>query len=106
MSKLEEPIRKQSQGQNVGLKSIVGSRSPLSKQNRKGTFMNGKMPHLTANQAIVLLEIHRGTFDSHRRIGTTNDDLILLFKMKYIEIEDGVYSTTSRGHGHVTYMLN
>lgn len=65
-----------------------------------------KMPHLTANQAIVLLEIHRGTFDSHRQIGTTNDDLILLFKMKYITIEVGEYSTTNRGHEHVKYMLN
>jgi hypothetical protein len=68
--------------------------------------MIGRMPHLTANRAIVLLEIHRGTFGSHSRIGTTNDDIIFLLKMKYIEIEDGIYSTTMDGDRCVKYMLN
>jgi hypothetical protein len=68
----------------------------------------GVMPHLTVNQAMVLLDIYRGTFDWRRHLGTVDHDLKMLIAKEYIE---GVkiptsYTPTMLGEDRVKMMLN
>jgi hypothetical protein len=69
----------------------------------------GIMPHLTANQAMVLLDIYRGTIDPARHTGTVQHDLIMLLHKEYIQIDSAVgtkFSTTICGEERVKHMLN
>jgi len=67
----------------------------------------GIMPHLTANQAMVLLDIYRGTIDLARHTGTVQHDLIMLLHKEYIQLDSaGTYSTTICGEERVKHMLN
>lgn len=66
----------------------------------------GIMPHLTANQAMVLLDIYRGTIDPARHTGTVQHDLTMLLHKEYIQIDSSGYSTTICGEERVKHMLN
>ena len=37
-------------------------------------------PHLTCNQAMVLLDVYRGTFDRSRHMGSVEDDIEKLIR--------------------------
>jgi len=64
------------------------------------------MPHLTVNQAMVLLDIYRGTLNHFRHLDTMNHDLRMLHEKEYIQGEAGIYSTTISGEERVKHMLN
>jgi len=71
------------------------------------------MPHLTVNQAMVLMDIYRGTFVSIRHLGTMQHDIRMLIDKEYINRvdptsmnESQAYTTTILGEERVKMMLN
>ena len=65
------------------------------------------IPHLTCNQAMVLLDIYRGSFEENRHMATVKGDLGMLLFHLYIEIEeDGKeYKVTNHGENRVREIL-
>jgi hypothetical protein len=64
------------------------------------------MPHLTVNQAMVLMDIYRGTFEFSRHLATVQHDLKMLIDKEYIKRESPGYATTILGEERVKMMLN
>lgn len=64
------------------------------------------IPHLTCNQAMVLLDIYRGTFEPSRHIGVIYQDLLMLVFHQYIaEDNECAYIMTNHGENRVREML-
>lgn len=63
------------------------------------------MPHLTVNQAMVLLDIYRGTFEFKRHPGTVEHDIKMLLDKGYIERVPPGYAQTMLGEDRVKMML-
>ena len=66
----------------------------------------GLMPHLTCNQAMLLLDIYRGTFEFSRHIGLVQHDINMLVDKDYVERPGGGYACTRLGEDRVKFMLN
>lgn len=62
-------------------------------------------PHLTCNQAMVLLDIYRGTFEKSRHLATVDMDIRRLIEYEYIEGKDSFF-TTQLGEARVATMLS
>lgn len=71
--------------------------------------MNNKI-NLTCNQAMVLLDIYRGTFDFERHLGTVSDDVNVLIKNNLIKQIDHsthfVLQITEAGNNRISTILN
>lgn len=67
--------------------------------------MIGIMPHLTCNQAMVLLDIYRGTFEFSRHMKTVMHDIEMLVEKEYIA-DGGGHACTRLGEDRVKFMLN
>jgi hypothetical protein len=65
----------------------------------------GVMPHLTVNQAMVLMDLYRGTFEFSRHLGTVQHDLKMLIDKEYINRESPGYVPTMLGEERVKMML-
>jgi hypothetical protein len=63
-------------------------------------------PHLTTNQAMVLLDLYRGTFAFSRHLGTVEHDIKMLLDKEYIERCPPGYVLTILGENRVKIMLN
>jgi len=61
---------------------------------------------LTANQAIVLLDIYRGTLELKRHLGTVENDIRRLIDKEYVERVPPGYAPTTLGEERVKMMLN
>ena len=66
----------------------------------------GIMPHLTCNQAMVLLDIYRGTFEFSRHMGSVLHDIEMLVDKEYICRPGVGYAPTRLGEDRVKFMLN
>jgi hypothetical protein len=66
------------------------------------------MPHLTCNQAMVLLDIYRGDLILSRHFGDVQNDIAMLIEKDYVErTKNGYgYACSLRGENRVRDMLN
>ena len=64
------------------------------------------MPHLTVNQAMVLLDIYRGTLEFDRHTGTVEHDIRMLIDKEYVQGSTPEYVPTMLGEERVKMMLN
>ena len=64
-----------------------------------------KIQHLTVNQAMVLLDVYRGTFDVSRHLNTYAKDLGKLVNLGYIRVVDGFFIMRVKGDARVKEML-
>ena len=64
-----------------------------------------KKVHLTCNQAMVLLDIYRGTFVSRCQHPTVENDLAFLSKSNLVFLDKGEFTTTPSGDDRVKEIL-
>jgi hypothetical protein len=64
------------------------------------------MPHLTVNQAMVLMDLYRGTFEFSRHFATVQQDIKMLIEKEYIKRDSPGYNPTILGEERVKMMLS
>lgn len=62
-------------------------------------------PHLTCNQAVVLMNLYRGSDPFADDIKTTKNDIRRLEEYGYVETDPGGYITSMLGEARVASML-
>jgi len=64
------------------------------------------IPHLTVNQAMVLMDLYRGTFEFSRHLATVQQDIKMLIEKDYIKRSSPGYAPTRLGEQRVKMMLD
>ena len=64
------------------------------------------IPHLTVNQAMVLMDLYRGTFEFSRHLATVQQDIKMLIEKDYIKRSSTGYAPTRLGEQRVKMMLD